>query len=109
MALNSPALFKNVSKPKPKLEYLAIEEKMKVLNMVSKEKSITAIARHFGVNCGIIGRIKKAEDRSRKTAASPFNVSTKKIISPHFNPFILMESALIEWIVECSKTNVFLN
>ena len=107
MAFNCTASSDDVSKHKPKRKHLTVEEKMEVLNMMKEGKSHIAIARHFGVNTCTIGKIKKAEDRIRKTAAISYNVSAKKIISPHYNPLIHMESALAEWIVECFKKNVF--
>ena len=56
-----------------------------------------------------IGGVRKRENRIRKTPGVSSNVSAKKIISPHYNPLIHMESALVAWIVDCSKNNVFLN
>ena len=56
-----------------------------------------------------VGNIKNAVDRIVQTADIIFNVHVRRIISPCYNSLIPMESALVAWIVECSKKNVVLN
>ena len=56
-----------------------------------------------------VGDIKNAVDRIMQTADIIFNTNVRRIISPCYNSLIPMESALVAWIVECSKINVVLN
>ena len=77
--------------------------------MMKEGKSLIVIARHFGVGKSIIYDIKKAGERIRTTADITFNMSAKGIISAQNKQLILMEAALIVWIVECSRKNIVLN
>ena len=100
---------KDASKPKLKRRHLTIEKKMVVLNMAKEGKSYAIIARHFGLSNSAICRIVKAGNNIRKTAKITFNASAKMIISPCRKPLILMEAALVAWIVACSQKNLILN
>ena len=82
---------------------------MKVLHMLEEGQTCTAVARHFGVSIDTITRIKKSKERVRMTADITFNMSTKQIISPYHKPRILMEAALVAWIVERSQKNLVLD
>ena len=77
--------------------------------MMKEGKSKTVTARHFGVHIRTIYDIKKIGEKIRTTADITNNTSSRKIISAQNKPLILMEAALVVWIVECSKKNVFLN
>ena len=109
MASNCTASSDDVSKHKPKRKRLTVAEKMEVLNMMKEGKSQIVIARHFGVHPKTIYDIKKAGERIRTMADITFNMSAKRIFSDQNKPLILMEAALIEWIVECSTKNIVLN
>ena len=82
---------------------------MKVLHMLEEGQTCPAVARHFGVSIDTIIRIRKSEERVRMTADITFDMSTKRIISPHHKPHILMEAALVAWIVDRSQKNLVLN
>ena len=110
MASNHLASSEHISKPKRKEhKFLTIAEKMEILRMKKEEKSSSAIARHFGVSISTINKMKKAEDRIRRTADSTFNMSTNKLISPCYKPLFLMETALLTWIANCWQKNMALN
>ena len=64
-----------------KNKYLTIEERLKVLQMLEERRSYTATALHFGVS----------------------------IISPYHKPHILMEAALVAWIVDRSQKSLVLD
>ena len=93
----------DVTNPKRKRKYLAVVEKIRVLDMINIGKSHIDIMRHFGLDRSTIGKIKKAGSRIRKTVDITLNMSTKKFISPYYEPLIHKEAALVTWIAICRK------
>ena len=82
MGSNHDATFEDVFKCKQKHKYLTIEEMLKVIHMLEKGQSCTAIARHFGVSRNTNTRIRKLEERVRMTGDFSFNISIYKLFLP---------------------------
>ena len=52
-----------------------------------------------------IQKINKAKERINRTSDITFNTSAKKVVSSYYEPLILMEAALVAWIVEVNSAD----
>ncbi|KAM7155996.1 putative CENPB DNA-binding domain-containing protein 1 isoform 1-T2 [Molossus nigricans] len=85
---------------------LTIQEKVKLLAMITDGKKIAEVAHHYDLNESTVRSIHKDEKNIHATATISFNKEAKRIVTSHNKFIVKTQSALAVWISDSCKTNI---